>query len=303
MHKITLTSSTRQCVNPNRFLGYEGENQANKLIFTFSDGFVDGLGQLYIQRGEDKGYVTLDKVGETYESPVKSSVLSQAGEIEMQVVITKIDGTIIKYDLFTMEVKDAIDTDSELPEEYPSWQEAIAEMLAQAQDTIDRANETSDQIIQAKENGEFNGKDGENGVDGISPEISVKSNTETEYVLTIKDKNGSFNTPNLKGRDGEGGGITVETDPLYSADKPKLALKTELPTKLSQLQNDSNFISNYTETDPTVPAHVKAITENDINKWNNPIIPNIVTLTQSEYNALVSAGTIDENTYYFIKEG
>lgn len=47
------------------------------------------------------------------------------------------------------------------------------------------------------------------------------------------------------------------------------ALKSEVPTKNSQLQNDSGFITGYTETDPTVPIHVKSITKEDITKWND----------------------------------
>lgn len=35
------------------------------------------------------------------------------------------------------------------------------------------------------------------------------------------------------------------------------ALKNEIPTKTSQLQNDSGFLTGYTETDPTVPAWAK----------------------------------------------
>lgn len=36
------------------------------------------------------------------------------------------------------------------------------------------------------------------------------------------------------------------------------ALKSELPSRVSQLQNDSGYITGYTETDPTVPAWAKA---------------------------------------------
>lgn len=53
---------------------------------------------------------------------------------------------------------------------------------------------------------------------------------------------------------GGGGGINIETDPVYTADKPFIALKSELPTKLSQLTNDKGFISSYTETDPIYTA-------------------------------------------------
>lgn len=37
-----------------------------------------------------------------------------------------------------------------------------------------------------------------------------------------------------------------------------VALKEELPTKTSQLENDSGFLTDYIETDPTVPAWAKA---------------------------------------------
>lgn len=52
-------------------------------------------------------------------------------------------------------------------------------------------------------------------------------------------------------------------------DLTNYALKNEIPTKNSQLQNDSGFITGYTETDPTVPNYVKAISEADISNWNN----------------------------------
>lgn len=50
------------------------------------------------------------------------------------------------------------------------------------------------------------GDPGVDGADGISPTITVASNTSTEYKLTITDKNGSITTPNLKGQNGSGGG-------------------------------------------------------------------------------------------------
>lgn len=41
------------------------------------------------------------------------------------------------------------------------------------------------------------------------------------------------------------------------------------PTKLSEFTNDTGYITGYTETDPTVPSHVKNITQADIAKWNS----------------------------------
>ena len=47
------------------------------------------------------------------------------------------------------------------------------------------------------------------------------------------------------------------------------ALESEIPTKTSDLTNDSGFITGYTETDPTVPSHVKGITQANITSWDN----------------------------------
>ena len=44
------------------------------------------------------------------------------------------------------------------------------------------------------------GDPGEDGEDGFSPTIEVKTETSEEYVLTITDKEGSYDTPNLRGR-------------------------------------------------------------------------------------------------------
>ena len=40
--------------------------------------------------------------------------------------------------------------------------------------------------------------------------------------------------------------------------KGDYALKSDVPTKVSQLTNDKNYLTSYTETDPTVPAWAKA---------------------------------------------
>lgn len=49
--------------------------------------------------------------------------------------------------------------------------------------------------------------------------------------------------------------------------------RSELPTKTSDLTNDSGYITSddviVEETDPTVPNYIKAITEEDIANWNN----------------------------------
>lgn len=84
------------------------------------------------------------------------------------------------------------------------------------------------------------------------------------------------------------------------------ALESEMPTKTSDLTNDSGFITGYTETDPTVPSYVKNITQANITSWNNksdfsgnyndltnkPTIPSEVTeTTVSNWGFTKNTGT------------
>ena len=43
---------------------------------------------------------------------------------------------------------------------------------------------------------------------------------------------------------------------------------TDRPTALSLFTNDAGFITSFTETDPTVPSHVKSITSTNVSNWD-----------------------------------
>lgn len=213
MVKISLNAATRECIANSSFLGFEGENQANTLVFSFSEQFIDGTAVLNIKRGKDVGFVEVDKVNSTYQLPVKSSLLSKIGDVEFQFVLNKADGTIMKFDSFIMTVEDAIDTDVPLPEEYPTWVEMANVKLAEVDKAIERANTISNQILTDKENGVFDGKDGENGKDGIngtngkdgvSPVVSTVQ-TATGAKIMITDANGTHTAEVLNGKDGKDG--------------------------------------------------------------------------------------------------
>ena len=60
----------------------------------------------------------------------------------------------------------------------------------------------------------------------------------------------------------------AENDALYQP-KGDYASSSDIPTKTSQLTNDTGFITDYTESDPTVPSYVKNISTTDISNWNN----------------------------------
>lgn len=147
-----------------------------------------------------------------------------------------------------------------------------------------------------------NGKDGADGYtpvkgtdyfdgqDGFSPIIEEnENNTDNIYKLDVTTADGTFTTPNLKGKDGSGSSTgeenviesikvngvaqtvaddksvditvpTVDVDKNYvdtelakkanSSDIPSLdgyAKTSEIPKKVSQLENDSNYLSSIPE--------------------------------------------------------
>lgn len=55
------------------------------------------------------------------------------------------------------------------------------------------------------------GPQGNPGTNGFSPTVVVKTSTSSDYVLTITDVNGSYDTPNLKGSGGGGTGVDGTT--------------------------------------------------------------------------------------------
>lgn len=119
------------------------------------------------------------------------------------------------------------------------------------------------------------GKPGPNGTSVSITRITESTESGGMNIVEFSDGN-SLNVRNGKdGEDGEGGGgVIVETDPTVpewakQPNKPSytasevgaLPADTKIPSKTSELENDSKFLTSYTESDPTVPAWAKEPTK------------------------------------------
>ena len=121
------------------------------------------------------------------------------------------------------------------------------------------------------------GNDGTNGTNGAAAGFgavtaSVDSNVGTPSVTVTASgsdtaKNFDFSFHNLKGRDGSGAVTDVQQNGTSVLDGS--VAKVTVPTNVSQLANDSGYITDYTETDPVFSASAaKDITNSDISNWN-----------------------------------
>lgn len=120
-------------------------------------------------------------------------------------------------------------------------------------------------------------------INSNEPQLISLTNNEVQDILINQNENQNLNVTQPDNQliliDG-GGNIIGITDVLVNGVtvvSGNIAYIT-VPTKTSQLTNDSGYITN--ETDPTVPSYIKQISLADINSWNN------------KQNQLISGSTI-----------
>lgn len=130
----------------NGTLGINYENIQGKLVFEFVDEFVDGTAYLEFERKFEKGLIPMNKVGKTYEIEIKSSLLKEIGNIDLQLRITQDEVPngipVYKSKVFTLEVLDAINATSEIPDEYPEWIDLANEKIKE----MDNLNVTTERV-------------------------------------------------------------------------------------------------------------------------------------------------------------
>ena len=125
MAEIKLKTSNRACELRTNFLGYVGEHNCTKLIFQFTDGFIDGVAKLHTK----DGYYTLYKADETYILPINKTMLTESKDIWFQLEIETNDGKIYRYDKFNMIIKPSIKSEHEIEQLKVLLSEQIEELI------------------------------------------------------------------------------------------------------------------------------------------------------------------------------
>lgn len=188
---VKVEKSTRMVDLPKNVIGNDMENLQEKLIFKFTDEFVNGQGRLEYKIGSTNNYILLTKENDTYTLPIQN-VITKEGRIEMQLVIT--EGTneheipVFKSNTFYLYCNKSINAVDEAPESYDLWiEQANAKLNAMdiALDEVDnldidvkKVNHTATIEITKKDGTTKEAEivDGQNGVDGITPTIGQNGN-------------------------------------------------------------------------------------------------------------------------------
>lgn len=122
---VKVEKSTRMVDLPKNVIGNDMENLQEKLIFKFTDTFVNGTARLEYKIGSTKNYIVLSKENDTYTMPLKN-ILTKEGKIEMQLVITEneVDEEIpvFKSNVFYLYCNKSINAVNEAPDDgYELW--------------------------------------------------------------------------------------------------------------------------------------------------------------------------------------
>lgn len=233
---IKIQKSTRLVDLSTYSLGNENENLQGNLIFEFRDEFVDGTARLEFSDGTNKEFVIANKENNSYIVPIKSELTKRKGNILMQLVIT--EGTdeneipIFKSNVFTLNIEQSINADSEAPDEYESWLDIANTKLNSIDEAIQEVNNLN--IEATKEDNKttitVTKKDGEKEVvevlDGQDGEKGEKGDT------------GEQGPQGIQGVQGEQGiqGIQGEQGPVGPQGEPFTISKTY--SSVEEMQND-----------------------------------------------------------------
>ena len=103
--------------------------------------------------------------------------------------------------------------------------------------------------------GKVKGDPGRAGEAGGSPIITL-TKEENIFTISVTDAEGT-KTESID----TGEAVQADWNTTDTALNSYIKNKPEIPSKVSQLQNDSGYLTDYTETDPTVPAWAKKSTK------------------------------------------
>lgn len=258
---IKVSKETRM-VNLNKsYIGNDGENLQEKLVFEFIDEFVNGQARLEYSQNGKKNYIVLNKENDVYTIPVKN-VITKEGQINMQLVITETTNTdetpVFKSNLFYLFCNSSVNAVQEAPDGYEVWIEHANHILNKAEEILDVVELDGDGDRYLSDDGTYK------SIEQITGN-SDYNNLENKPLINNVELTGSKTLDEL-GIQPKGTYLTKETDPTvpeyvkniteeninnwnnkseFDGSYNSLTDTPDIPTKTSDLTNDSGFLTEH----------------------------------------------------------
>ena len=282
----------RKLVQDEKFAGYNKENRAEKLEFEIPDTLKDYAVTINFQTDDNNFYDVLDD--NIYVLKNNLTKYNQVNfYLEFKKQLSENEYEIVKTEISRLEFNDSFDVDKEISEEEIT---VLDKVIVKANNATNRANAIAEDLENKVATDYYRGATGEigpqgpQGPQGIQGEQGIKGDVGPQG---LKGDTGSAGADaKINGKNAieieAGNNITIEDTEKgikinstgggsggtsnYNAltNKPKIN-NVELNGNKSLndlgIQPAGNYLTE--ETDPTVPNHVKNITQANITSWNN----------------------------------
>ena len=262
---ILISKSKRKIINQyNKFIGMSGENLQEVLVFNL-DEEIEGQGIIEIKfPDETKGFIEIEKSELGYELPVKSSLLTQSGQIEMQLRILQNNQEVFKSEIMEFRVKESINATETIPEQYPTWIDNLT-VLRQNLEKSEQERLTSEEArVEAETQREETFTQMQESVENAVKEIADK---KADYNQNALEKTNEYNELTEQKTNAFNSNAETKTNNFNQNYTEKTtAFYTDVTTKTNQF--DTNATNKTTEFNNNAKSKTDTFNSNVETKTN-----------------------------------
>lgn len=224
-YKIKVLFDVEQIITDLKEL-VQNDYNTTKLNFTF-----DKEGRVLFKMSYPDGTQYVDEI-ENNELVFGKGVLNQEGTYEYEIALYTEDGRLTNHAIGKFEVRsELVNTDElvEVDDRVPVLDNLISEVNTIKQDV---------------EEGKYNGKDGTDGQDGVTPTIGENGN------WFIGDVDTGLPSQGPEGKPGPAGGVTLEEVTAITGDPQKLETESkQLVGAINEVLNSSSGITELVDNE------------------------------------------------------
>lgn len=248
INKVEINTYSRIVIQDKDWLGIVAENDIEKLQFILDKELIteNTIPQLEVEFPDlEKKIILLNRVNDTTaEIEIKNSLLKQEGNLKMQFVLNAEDNVVFKSDIFTMYVKEAINAEKTIEEEYPTVMQEVQEIKEGLNSKVDQKTYDTYKTENDKKVEELEGKvDNLHNYDdtAIKEDIENIQNEQETQNNNISSINNNISNINSSISEISNEQKTQDNSILNNINKITL-LENKSGSKLNLVLNTQNYI-------------------------------------------------------------